>query len=113
MMLRWQQALRNALGSDAAQRSIEAMNPAERKPLENFLDQPDDSPNIPNGFVVSANRALRGIEAMTLSVVDLIGALKAGGLPCTREELQNRFTSYIRDAMRGHDDRNTRLTLDQ
>ncbi|MGD2158540.1 MAG: DUF6079 family protein [Anaerolineales bacterium] len=113
MMLRWQQALRDALGSDAAQRSIEAMNPVERKPLEDFLEQPDDSADIPKGFMVSANRALRGIEAVTVPVDELIDALKAGGLPCTREEFQNRFTIYIHHAMRGHDDRNTRLTLDR
>ncbi|MBC8509184.1 MAG: ATP-binding protein [Chloroflexi bacterium] len=113
ILLGWQQALRNALESEAAERSIEAMNPKERKPLKDFLSQPDDEPNIPPGFVVSVNRALRGIEALTLSVDDLIAALKIGGLPCTLEELMNRFNGYINQAMRGHDERNTRLTLDQ
>lgn len=40
-------------------------------------------------------------------------ALKAGGLPCTREELQNRFKQFLDQQMRGHDAANTRLTLDQ
>jgi len=68
------------------------------------LGQPDDSPDIPKGFVVSANRALRGIESVTLAVDDLIAALKAGGLPCTREEFQSRFSAFIREGMRGHDE---------
>ena len=113
IMLRWQQALRDALGSEAAERSIKAMNPKERKPLEDFLGQPDDDPNMPQGFVTAVNHALRGIEALTLTVDDLIAALKIGGLPCTRDELISRFSTYINQAMRGHDERNTRLTLDQ
>jgi len=113
MLVRWQQALRDALNSESAQRSIEAMTPQERAPVEQFLAQPDDSVMIPDGFVASANRALRGIEAISLPVDDLIEALKAGGLPCTVEELQSRFSSFVREAMRGHDARNTRLTLDQ
>jgi len=40
-------------------------------------------------------------------------ALKTGGLPCTREELQNRCTHFLDQQMRGHDTANTRLTLDQ
>jgi hypothetical protein len=41
----------------------------------------------------------------------LLQALKAGGLPCTREELQNRFKQLLDQEMRGHDAGNTRLTL--
>jgi hypothetical protein len=43
----------------------------------------------------------------------LLEALKAGGLPCTVEELQRRFISFVSQNMRGHDPRNTRLTLDR
>jgi len=39
--------------------------------------------------------------------------LKEGGLPCTVEELQHRFTEFVSQNMRGHDPRNTRLTLDR
>jgi len=39
--------------------------------------------------------------------------LKAGGLPCTLGELKRRFAEFVGEAMRGHDPRNTRLTLDQ
>ncbi|MGA9348557.1 MAG: hypothetical protein WBW48_07100 [Anaerolineae bacterium] len=46
-------------------------------------------------------------------VDDLLEALKEGGLPCIVEELQWRFAEFVRRAMRGHDSRNTRLTLEQ
>ena len=108
----WRQALRAALQSESAQRSLAAMAPAEREPIERFLAQGDDDPQIPEGFAEAAAEALQGIEALTLSVDALVEALKAGGLPCTVDELERRFREFLAQAMRGHDRRNTRLTLD-
>jgi hypothetical protein len=48
-----------------------------------------------------------------MRVDELLEALKTGGLPCPLEELENRFRNFVRQAMRGHDARNTRLTLSQ
>ena len=113
LLARWRQALRANLTSETAQRSREAMAPGERGPIERFLDQGDDDADIPEGFVAAATQALRGIEALTLPLDGLLEALKAGGLPCTVEELQRRFAEFVRTRMRGHDPRNTRLTLDR
>jgi hypothetical protein len=113
LLLQWQQALRDALNSETAQSSLQAMTPDERKPIETFLAQDDDDPRIPTGFVESANRALRGIQAITLSVEELLEALQSGGLPCTVDEMKARFHRFLQDALRGHDESNTRLTLDQ
>jgi len=113
LLIRWRQALQANLTSETAKRSLEAMTPDECQPIERFLDQSDDDPAIPDGFVAAATQALRGIEALTLSVDDLLEVLKAGGLPCTVEELQRRFTEFVYHAMRGHDSRNTRLTLER
>jgi hypothetical protein len=57
--------------------------------------------------------ALRGIEAVTLPVDDLLEALKEGGLPCAVEELECRFADFVSRNMRGHDPRSARLTLNQ
>ena len=113
MLINWRKALRNNLNSDTAQHSLEAITPTERKPVEDFLQQGDDAETLPANFVPAAIQALRGIQAVTLPVDALMQALKAGGLPCTREELQNRFKQFLDQQMRGHDAGNTRLTLDQ
>jgi hypothetical protein len=113
LLTRWRQALRANLSSDTARRSLAAMSPAERQPIEAFLDQADDDPNIPRGFVNTATQALRGIQSLTLPVDELLEALKEGGLPCTVDELQHRFTDFVRRQIRGHDRNNTRLTLDR
>jgi hypothetical protein len=113
ILIHWRQALRDALTSETARRSLEAMIPDERAPIEEFLAQEDDDPQIPAGFVEGAVQALRGIEALALLVEDLLEGLKEGGLPCTVEELKRRFNSFVGDQMRDHDARNTRLTLEQ
>ena len=113
LLTRWRQALQANLTSETAQRSLEAMTPAERKPIEQFLDQREDDPHIPDGFAAAATQALRGLEALTLPVNSLLEALKEGGLPCTLEELRRRFVNFVSQRLRGHDPRNTRLTLDQ
>jgi hypothetical protein len=43
----------------------------------------------------------------------MLQALKTGGLPCTRQELHNRFKQFLDQQMRGHDTGNTRLALDK
>jgi hypothetical protein len=113
LLTRWRQALRDALSSQAAQTSLAAMTAAERKPVETFLTQKDAATDIPKGFVQAATQALRGIQAVTLPVDALLEALKTGGLPCTPEELQRRFTEFVKKQMRGHDAGTTRLTLDR
>lgn len=113
LLKNWRKALQMNLSSETAQHSLEAMSPAERKPIEEFLKQNDEMENLPPNFVPAAIQALRGIQAVTVPVDKLLQALKTGGLPCTREELQNRFKQFLDLQMRGHDAGNTRLTLDQ
>jgi hypothetical protein len=109
----WRQSLRANLQSETAQRSLEAMSQAEKRPIDLFLAQNDDEETLPAGFVQAAIQALHGIQAVTLPVDELIEAIKNGGLPCTREELMTRIKGFLDGKMRGHDASNTRLTLDQ
>ncbi len=113
LLINWRKALQANLNSDTAQKSLEAMSPSERQPIEEFLGQIEEDDDLPFNFVPTAIQALRGIQAVTLPVESLLQALKAGGLPCTREELLNRFTQFLNREMRGKDANNTRLTLDQ
>jgi hypothetical protein len=111
ILARWRQALRSALESETAQNSLGAMAPQEQVPIEAFLDQEDEAAAIPKGFVRAATQALQGIDAVSFAVEDLVAALQEGGLPCTVDALQQRFGTFISKTMRGHDPRNTRLTL--
>ena len=112
LVLRWQQALRDGLNSESAQKSRQALTAAEQEPINQFLKQADDDPAIPAGLVTAANQVLRGIQALPLTAEELLEALKEGGMPCTISDLQQRFNRYISQNMRGYDANNTRLTLD-
>jgi hypothetical protein len=112
MLTSWRQALDNGLQSDEAKLSLQNMTASERGPIDAFLAQPDDEAAISPRFVEAATQALRGIHALALSEDDLLAALREGGLPCTAEEFKSRFREFVDKAMRGHDPRNTRITLD-
>jgi hypothetical protein len=114
MLAQWHAALADALRSQTAQHSMAGMTPQERQPLEAYLagDDPAGQP-LPPGLAPSANQALRGIDTVPLHVPDLLAALKAGGLPCTVEQLHQRVAAYVQQVMHGHDARNTRLTLEE
>jgi hypothetical protein len=112
LLRQWRQALKDALASETAQGSLNAMAPAERGPIEAFMQQEVESATVPEGFVTAAQQALRGIEALALREEELLAALKDGGLPCTVEALKERFRAFVERAMRGHDERSTRLTLE-
>ncbi len=111
LLKNWRKALNANLNSEIAKSSLQAMSPAERKPIEKFLNQKVEEESLPANFIPSAIQALRGIQSVTIPVDLILQALKTGGLPCTRDELQTRFNQFLDIQMRGHDDKDTRLTL--
>jgi len=116
LLLRWQQALQNGLNSETARESRESMGSQEKRPLEQFLQQPmTGQPQLPAGFVAAANEALRGIHALPLNLEEMVRALKQGGLPCTKSELEARFSQFLHEQLRqgGLAESNTRLTLEE
>lgn len=114
MLGQWHAALRQNLQSETAQHSIAGMTPRERQPLATYLALADPAGvALPAGLVAAANNALHGIDTVRLDAAALVEALKAGGLPCTVQELGQRFTTHVTTRMAGHDPRNTRLTLEE
>ena len=113
MLMQWHSALSDALRSETATQSVAGMTPQERQPLDAYLASDDPFNQVlPASLVHAANQALRGIDTVDLTVDGLIEALKAGGLPCTVEQLMQRFTVYLQRSMVSHDRNNTRLTID-
>ncbi len=114
MLTQWHAALRQNLQSETAQQSIAAMTTAERRPVTAYLEHTDPATRpLPQGFVKAANQALRGLRTVTLHAGQLATALQDGGMPCTVDELCERFECYLRAALTSGDPRNTRLTLDR
>lgn len=112
ILAQWHGGLRASLESETAQASMASMTPQERQPLDAYLamTDPADAP-LPAGLVQSAQKALRGLHTLPIQTDALVAALKEGGLPCTVEELAQRFGDFLKGQMRGHDRANTRLTI--
>ena len=111
LLAEWRKTLAAELAEPSAQRSIAAMLPDERAPIEAFLAQSQEDPRLPDGFVKAANAALRGIETVMLHESEVIGALQAGGMPTTRQQLEQRLRAFLDDRIRGKDVGATRLVL--
>ena len=111
MLAHWEEALQSTLRSETAQESLSRMTIAERQVIEQYLAT-KDAP-LPDDFVQIANRALRGIQKVSLDVNELLEALSIGGFPCTEDDLRKRFETFLQEKMRGHDARNTRLSIER
>ncbi|MGI6377387.1 MAG: DUF6079 family protein, partial [Anaerolineae bacterium] len=111
MLANWQSAVVSALESERARQSLANMTPAERSAVNAFLAHPEESV-LPPSFVDAANKALRGIESISVNMTDLEETLREGGLPCTVQEMRERFGRFMLELMRGRDESNTRLTVE-
>jgi len=89
---------------------LSRMTIAERQVIEQYLATKDVP--LPDDFVQIANRALRGIQKVSFDVNELLEALSIGGFPCTEDDLRERFETFLQEKMRGHDARNTRLSIE-
>jgi hypothetical protein len=113
LLAQWHGGLHAALTSATAQASIHSMTDGERRPIKIYLQLEDPAAGtLPDKLVESVNRALRGLQTLAVHPDALIDALRHGGLPCTVDELEQRFRLYVHTLMRGHDEGNTRLTID-
>ncbi|MCB0127146.1 MAG: hypothetical protein KDE58_33020, partial [Caldilineaceae bacterium] len=112
LVSQWHAGLRDALTSSTAQESIAAMTAKERGALDAYLALAEPATaTLPAGLADAANKALRGLTTIDLTVAALVDALKQGGLPCTVQELESRFRRFVAQEMRGHDGESTRLLL--
>jgi hypothetical protein len=86
MLASWQRAVVSALDTETAKQSLDAMTSGERKSVQAFLDAPD-APTLPEGFIEAANKALRGIVSVPVTLSAVEAALRAaasvhgGGFP--------------------------------
>jgi hypothetical protein len=55
---------------------------------------------------------LQGLEKVVLTEDQLRSALTSGGLPCTLEELKDRFADYLNERTKGKDKAKVRLVLE-
>lgn len=108
----WARILSEALSTPTAQESLALMTPEERMPLEalqtqRILPDPLDEP-----FLQRLKQALQGLERVKIPAEDILQALTRSGMPCTVEELRQRFDRLLKDRLAGKDPERVRIVID-
>jgi hypothetical protein len=67
---------------------------------------------IEPALLKALQEVLQGLEKVVLTEDQLRSALTSGGLPCTLEELKDRFADYLNERTKGKDKAKVRLVLE-
>jgi hypothetical protein len=87
-------------------------DPAGKGELEALMKERELPDPISASFVKALQEALTGLEKVAVTDADLRNALTEGGIPCTIEELKNRFDAYIASLTKGKDAKKTRVVVE-
>lgn len=83
-----------------------------KKALETLLASRTLPEPIEPALLKALQEVLQGLEKVVLTEEQLSTALTAGGLPCTLEELKDRFAYYLSERTKGKDKAKVRLVLE-
>lgn len=107
----WGKILREALQSPTAQESLALMAPNERDRLEALRDS-GQLPDLDEPFLETLAQALAGLERVTLPPEDILEALTRPGMPCTADELRQRFENLLHRLLTGKDPARVRIVVE-
>lgn len=85
---------------------------AGRDAVQAFMKSGELPEEIDNTFIKALQEVLSGLEKVGISAADVTGALTKGGMPCTPEQLQERFESYIKSLTKGKDAGKLRIVIE-
>lgn len=106
------QTLLDSLDDPTAGRSIALLPTAQRTAVEAFLAARQLPKTISNDLVQGMQQALAGLVAIPVKPTALLAALAEGGAPCTIEQLQGRFTTFVQQMTAGKEPAKVRLVIE-
>ena len=80
--------------------------------LKGFMKSKQLPDPVSPAFVKALQEVLSGLEKVALSGTGLKVALSEGGLPCTVDELHERFDRYLNNLKRGKDASKIRIIIE-
>ncbi len=87
-------------------------DPAGKGELVTFIQDRELPDPISPAFVKALQDALTGLEKIAVTDTALREALTKGGMPCTVDELKERFESYLAGLTKGKDAKKTRVVVE-
>jgi len=103
--------LLNELSDPTVQKSVSVLPPEQRTQLETFTKTRNLPSPISHDFVRAVQEALRGVVPITVTTASLHQALN--GLPCTVDELKQRFEAYLRQLTQGKELERVRILISE
>ncbi len=107
----WVRSLSEALRSPTAQKSLELIAPEERARLEALRDE-GRLPDLDEPFLQALAHTLEGLERVTLSPEEILEALTRPGMPCTADDLRQRWEKLLQQRLSGKDPSRVRIVIE-
>jgi len=85
----------------------------QKEAVESFLKDKKLPEKISNELVQGTQQALAGLVAISIRPDALFHALGDGGDPCTVEQIQTRFETFLQKLTQGKEQSKVRLVMDR
>jgi hypothetical protein len=109
----WTQTLLSNLDDPTVFANIELISDAAgKKQLRAFIKANELPEPISPALVKALQEALTGLEKVTVTQTDLYEALVEGGIPCTVDELKDRFDTYVTGLTKGKNTDKVRVVVE-
>ena len=105
-------SLHSAMEAAEVKAAIQILSSEEKKSIEDFLNGEPLPDEIGDDFIQVIQRVLAGLESAIISLDELKSALQEGGLPCTYEELFDRFKKILNEKSRKKGIEKTRFKIE-
>src|SRR5690606_12922473 len=111
MLQSWTNTLLGNLQDPTVSGNIELLGAGEgRDAVEAFLKSKSLPDPVSPAFVKALQEILSGLEKIVLPEARLRSALTDGGVPCTVDELKERFDAFVAELTKGKDARSEEHT---
>jgi len=109
----WTKTLLDNLADPTVAENVDLVsNPKGKKAVKAFITSKELPDNLDATFIQALQEVLSGLLKVVLRQEDLRASLAKGGLPCTMDELEQRFGEYVKTLVKGKDPKKVRLVLE-
>lgn len=108
----WAKAVREELQKPEVEENIKILPSRQRAALERFIQTGELPDTITKEFLEAIQDALRGLELITVDPVDLMKAFSEGGMPCTVDDLEHRFRTFMQKMLHGKQRDKVRIQIE-
>lgn len=113
LVANWSKVLQENLSDPTVKDKLGLItNKAGREAVQAFIKLGTLPEEIDNTFIKALQEVLSGLEKVGISARDVTAALTKGGMPCTPEQLQDRFESYVKALTKGKDAAKLRIVIE-